>query len=77
MSRSEHRLEIRYDIVAGDFPVDSFSVQWQNKNGDNSKSKGTYSYAEAERNGIILPNPRGKVSIVSSITIRNKDLRRY
>lgn len=76
MNRSEHRLEIDYDIIAGDFAVDSFSVQWQNFNGSNSKSKGTYSYAEAERNGIILPNPGGKTSITSSITIRNKDLRR-
>ena len=76
MNRSEENLEVEYDLIAGDYPVDSFSVTWENANGYGNVNRVTYSYAKAERLGIILPNKGNSISITSSRLIKYKDVRR-
>ena len=76
MNRSEENLEVFYDLIAGDYPVDSFSVTWENVNGFGYVNKVTYSYAKAENIGITLPSPGNSTSIRSSRILKYKDVRR-
>ena len=74
MVRSTERISITYRINAGDLPVDSFTTIWMNINGNGKKNENIISYAEAQSNGITLPNPNDYVGIVSSNTLVNNEI---